>query len=75
MRLDVRYGTDVDVEGRGFWFDEVTVTDIEQVVDDAQADVCVAGNSPPIAVGDPATAATSARRCSATSSTSIITAK
>jgi hypothetical protein len=60
VQLDVRYGTDVDVEGAGFWFDQVTVTDIELVVDDSQADVCVEENSAPIAVGDPATAATSA---------------
>jgi hypothetical protein len=60
VQLDVRYGTDVDVEGRGFWFDEVTVTDVELVVGDAQVDLCVAGNSPPVAVADPATAASSA---------------
>jgi len=60
VQLDVRYGTDVDVQGRGFWFDQVTVTDVEMVVDDGQADVCVDGNSPPVAVADPAIAASSA---------------
>jgi hypothetical protein len=37
----------------------VTLTHVELVVEDAQADVCVAGNSPPVAVADPATAASS----------------
>ncbi len=60
VQLDLRYGTDVDVQGRGFWFDRVTVTDVELVVDDAQADVCVEGNSAPVALADPATAANSA---------------
>jgi hypothetical protein len=60
VQLDVRYGTDVDVQGTGFWFDRVTVTDVELVVDDAQADVCVEGNSAPVALADPATAASAA---------------
>ena len=60
VQLDVRYGTDVDVEGRGFWFDEVAVTDVDLVVADGQADVCVEGNAAPVAVADVAIAASSA---------------
>ncbi len=44
VHLDVAYGTDAAVNGKGFWFDKVTLTDFEQVVPDAQADVC---NNPP----------------------------
>lgn len=51
--LDVRYGTDADVQGFGLHIDEVTVTDVELVVSDGQPDQCVAGNQAPI-VGDDA---------------------
>ncbi len=40
VQLDVRYGTDVAVEGAGFWFDGVTVTDLGLVGPDGQGDVC-----------------------------------
>ena len=56
VQLDIRYGTDVEVQGTGFHFDEVTMTDIEMVIDDSQTDVCSEGNSPPVALDDPATA-------------------
>lgn len=52
VQLDVQYGTDVATEGWGFRLDEVTVTDVELVVDDPQTDTCVAGNSPPEATDD-----------------------
>ncbi len=40
IQLEVIYGTDALEHRRGFWFDEVTVTDIDLQVDDAQSDVC-----------------------------------
>jgi hypothetical protein len=40
IQLDVAYGTDVSVNGKGFWFDQVTVTDVEELVPDAQSDSC-----------------------------------
>lgn len=57
VHLDIRYGTDVAEQGTGFRFDEVTLTDIDLVVVDSQTDTCSLGNSPPVAVDDPATAA------------------
>jgi uncharacterized repeat protein (TIGR01451 family) len=39
-RLDVAYGTDSLVSGAGFQFDEVTVTDFELQVADAQNNTC-----------------------------------
>jgi hypothetical protein len=44
VHLDVAYGTDGAANGKGFWFDKVTLTDFELLVPDAQADVC---NTPP----------------------------
>ncbi|MGH9464065.1 MAG: hypothetical protein ACRD0X_00340, partial [Thermoanaerobaculia bacterium] len=41
VQLDLRYGTDIAVEGSGFRFDEVTLTDFALVVPDAQPDVCL----------------------------------
>ena len=40
VRLDVAYGTDPLVEGAGFQFDEVTLTDFELQVADQSSDVC-----------------------------------
>ncbi len=40
VQLDIVYGTDGAVVGRGFWFDQVTVTDVELQVGDAQSDAC-----------------------------------
>lgn len=40
VRLDVAYGTDPLVEGAGFQFDEVTLTDFELQVADTKSDVC-----------------------------------
>jgi hypothetical protein len=49
VQLDIAYGTDVSVNGKGFWFDQVTITDIELLVADAQTDVCaVPTNSAPV---------------------------
>jgi hypothetical protein len=42
VRLDVAYGTDPLVEGVGFQFDEVTVTNFELQVADTKSDVCPA---------------------------------
>ncbi len=40
VQLDIAYGTDALVNGKGFWFDEVTMTDIEFLVADGQSDDC-----------------------------------
>ncbi len=40
VRLEVIYSTDAALAARGFWFDEVTLTDFELQVEDAQSDVC-----------------------------------
>jgi hypothetical protein len=52
VQLDVGYGTDAELEGFGFHFDEVTLTDIELVVGDVQSDVCAPGNNDPLAEDD-----------------------
>ncbi len=41
VQLDVRYGTDSGVQGSGFHFDHVTVTDFDLQGADTQSDVCV----------------------------------
>jgi hypothetical protein len=43
IRLDVVYGTDAAVANRGFWLDQVTVTDFDLQVEDAQGDICLEG--------------------------------
>jgi len=40
-QLDIRYGTDFIINGYGFRFDEVTLTDVSLYGPDAQPDVCV----------------------------------
>jgi hypothetical protein len=40
VQLDVRYGTDASLNGAGFWFDDVTLTDVYIQGTDAQDDVC-----------------------------------
>jgi len=45
-QLEVIYGTDAALANRGFWFDEVTVTDGGVQIEDASSDAC----SPPIFV-------------------------
>jgi hypothetical protein len=55
LRLDVAYGTDPLVEGPGFQFDEVVLTDFDLQVADAQGDVCAA---PPEIVANPDQATT-----------------
>lgn len=52
VQLGIRYGTDPFEQGFGFWFDEVTVTDVGVVVADGQTDACLPGNSPPVALDD-----------------------
>jgi len=41
VQLDVRYGTDELIQGFGFHFDQVTLTDFELQVADTQSDSCV----------------------------------
>ncbi len=41
VRLEVIYGTDAALALRGFWFDQVTLTDIDLQVDDTQGDLCM----------------------------------
>lgn len=49
VQIDIAYGTDFSVNGKGFWFDQVTVTDVEFLMADAQTDVCsVPENDPPV---------------------------
>lgn len=44
VQLDIAYDTDFSVNGKGFWFDQVTVTDVDLLVADGQFDDCeVAG--------------------------------
>ena len=40
IRFDVRYGTDAGIHLDGFWFDELTVTDVNVQVEDTQPDAC-----------------------------------
>ncbi|MCP3911799.1 MAG: hypothetical protein GY713_12690, partial [Actinomycetia bacterium] len=40
VRLEVIYATDALEEGRGFWFDELTLTNVDLQTNDAQTDVC-----------------------------------
>ncbi len=55
LRLDVAYGTDPLVEGAGFQFDEVTLTNVDVAIPDAQDDACV--EPPPCGAIDDADAA------------------
>ncbi len=40
VQLEVVSATDAAVTNRGFWFDQVTVTDLDLQVEDTQSDVC-----------------------------------
>ncbi|MEE8524560.1 MAG: hypothetical protein V3T72_11565, partial [Thermoanaerobaculia bacterium] len=40
VQLDIRYGTDALAHGFGFHFDQVTLTDFEEQIADAQSDIC-----------------------------------
>ena len=40
VQISINYGTDPFANGAGFWFDEVTLTDIELQGPDSQSDVC-----------------------------------
>jgi hypothetical protein len=52
VRLDVVYSTDPGLALRGFWFDEVALTNFDLQVQDTQTNTCEGGNSPPNAVDD-----------------------
>ena len=54
LRLSVRHGTDSITSLAGFWFDEVTLTNVLLAGPDSQSDVC---NRAPNAVDDTATTA------------------
>jgi len=43
VQLDIAYGTDYAVSGKGFWFDKVTLTNFELLIPDTQDDLCDAG--------------------------------
>lgn len=55
VSLDIAYSTDGGLALRGFWFDEVTLTDFELQAEDAQSNVCTVVGSAPSAVDDRAT--------------------
>ncbi len=55
VNLDVAYSTDGGLALRGFWFDEVTLTNFELQAEDAQSNVCAVVGSAPSAVDDLAT--------------------
>jgi hypothetical protein len=40
VRLDIAYGTDSSASGTGFWFDDVTLTNVYAQGPDQQSDVC-----------------------------------
>jgi hypothetical protein len=40
VQLEIAYGTDTSVSGTGFWFDEVTLTNFQEQIDDQQSNVC-----------------------------------
>lgn len=52
VSLDIAYSTDGGLALRGFWFDEVSLTDFELQAADAQSDSCSVVGSPPTAVDD-----------------------
>ena len=43
IQLDIRYGTDASLNGFGFRFDQVTLTDFNQQVADGQSNTCGGG--------------------------------
>ena len=45
VQLDIAYGTDEIFNGKGFWFDKVTLTDIEILEPDAPTKRCPALDS------------------------------
>ena len=58
LRLSIRYGTDASVSGSGFRFDQVTLTNFDLKVPDAQPNQCTPGNQPPVANPDVSTSST-----------------
>jgi hypothetical protein len=52
VQIDVSYGTDAFEQESGFLFDQVTVTDVDLIVADGQAETCQPGNLAPVAVND-----------------------
>ncbi len=63
VQLDVHYGTDPSINGFGFRFDEVTVTDVSFLVADTQPDEC----------GGPTSTATTTTAASTTTTTTTTT--
>jgi CARDB len=61
VRLDVAYGTDPLVEGGGFQFDEVTLTNFELQVPDQSSDVCPPPPQPDLKVTNLTTSGNQAR--------------
>lgn len=55
IRLNVKYGTDGAANAFGFRFDQLTLTDVNLSVADAQTNTCTAGNGAPVAVPDGST--------------------
>jgi Bacterial Ig domain len=52
LRLSIKYGTDGAANNFGFRFDQLTLTNFNLKIADAQTDQCAAGNQPPVAVPD-----------------------
>jgi hypothetical protein len=51
IQLEVRYGTDTSVNGLGFHFDEVNVTNVDMEAPDTQSNTCSGGPPPLFADG------------------------
>ena len=52
VNLDIAYSTDGGLALRGFWFDEVTLTNFELQAADAQSNVCTVVGNAPVAIDD-----------------------
>ena len=73
VRLDVAYGTDPLVEGAGFQFDEVTLTNFELQVPDEGDDVCPPPPKPDLKVTGLTTSANRAREGDKVTVTATVT--
>ncbi len=73
LRLDVGYGTDPLVEGAGFQFDEVTVTNFELQVPDQSSNVCPPPPKPDLRVTNITTSTTRAREGDKVTLTATVT--
>ena len=59
VQLDVAYGTDPAVTGKGFWFDQVTAGDVQFLVADVQPCTTIATSTPtPVPTDTPTPTAT-----------------